>query len=158
MDGCLRVLGPALFLDAAAASAPVLLRTLALLAEADGDHAGPSSSSSSSAPPSSSSSSAKKRQLGLLAGSQHLFWRRLEQRMGEIEIEIEEQEEEGGEEDGGRGRGRRRSRRRRAPPVVSELSELLRVFRLLASRSLVSPENGVALEGLVFPAALSRRR
>lgn len=42
--------------------------------------------------------------------------------------------------------------------AVSELSELLHVFRLLASRSLVSPEKSAALEALVFPAALSRRR
>lgn len=70
------------------------------------------------------------------------------------EIEREEHGEGGGGGGGGRDQ--------RLPPVVSaavsELSELLRVFRLLASRSLVSPETGAALEALVFPTALSRRR
>lgn len=40
----------------------------------------------------------------------------------------------------------------------SELPELLGIFRLLASRSLLPRDNGAALEALVFPAALSRRR
>lgn len=40
----------------------------------------------------------------------------------------------------------------------SELPELLGIFRLLASRSLLPRDNGMALEALVFPSALSRRR
>lgn len=42
--------------------------------------------------------------------------------------------------------------------VISELSELLAVFRLLASRSLLSRGSEAALEDVVFPAVLSRRR
>ena len=44
------------------------------------------------------------------------------------------------------------------PTADSELPELLGIFRLLASRSLLPHDNGVALESLVFPTALSKRR
>ena len=138
----------------AAATAPVLLRTLALLAEADGDHTGTITTTTPTSS-SSSSSAGQNRQLHRLAESQHLFWRRLEQLMEEIELQ----------DDGDGGSGGGGGRDQRSSPVVgvvseavAELSELLRVFRLLASHSLVEPENGAALEALVFPAALSTRR
>lgn len=42
--------------------------------------------------------------------------------------------------------------------TISELAELLGVFRLLAARSLLPCESSVALKTLVFPTALSNRR
>lgn len=42
--------------------------------------------------------------------------------------------------------------------AVREVAELLRIFHLLASRSLLSPEYEASLEALVFPSALSIRR
>lgn len=50
------------------------------------------------------------------------------------------------------------TRRAEKPTADSELPELLGIFRLLASRSLLSRDDGMALETLVFPSALSRRR
>ncbi|CAN0042510.1 unnamed protein product [Ectocarpus sp. 6 AP-2014] len=174
--------------DDAAATAPVLLRTLALLAEATGLAKNGVDEQNGARQPGGSSNRERlagrsgqhgagdeEEQLRTLAGSQGLFWRRLEQRMEDIE------RDERGEETGGRGvagdRGQLRRRglgvsveqyhgggggghghRSAASDAVSELSELLRMFQLLATRSLLSPENSAALEALVFPAALSRRR
>ncbi|CAM9335263.1 unnamed protein product, partial [Ectocarpus sp. 8 AP-2014] len=174
--------------DGEAASAPVLLRTLALLAEASGHAKNGVDDRNGARQPGGSSNRERlagrsgqhgagdeEEQLRTLAGSQGLFWRRLEQRMEDIE------RDERGEETGGRGvegdRGQLRRRglgvsveqyhggggggyghRSAASDTISELSELLRMFQLLATRSLLSPENSAALEALVFPAALSRRR
>eukprot|EP00752_Nemacystus_decipiens_P014731 g13119.t2 len=142
---------------AAAATAPVLLRTLSLLAEAGGDHTGTNNATTTTT---TTSPPGKNGQLvGVLAGSRHLFWRRLEQQMEEIGRE-DDDAGGGGGEDGGGGRGERAAEVAMvsSEAAVSELSELLGVFRLLASRSLVSPESSAALEALVFPTALSRRR
>lgn len=127
----------------------------------------------------------REEQLRTLAGSQGMFWRRLEQRMKDIERDERGKDTGGRGEEGDLGQLRRRglgssveqyhggsggggggggsgrgghSHRSAAPDAVSELSELLRIFQLLASRSLLSPDNSAALEALVFPAALSRRR
>ncbi|CAB1117270.1 unnamed protein product [Ectocarpus sp. CCAP 1310/34] len=121
-------------------------------------------------------------QLRTLAGSQGLFWRRLEQRMEDIERDERREESgwqgaqgdrgqlrrrglglsieqyHGGGGDGGRNGGGGHGHRSAAPDAVSELSELLRIFQLLATYSLLSAKNSAALEALVFPAALSRRR
>lgn len=59
---------------------------------------------------------------------------------------------------GGRTGGVSDDRATAASEAIAELSELLPVFRLLAARSLISSENSAALEALVFPVALSRRR
>ncbi|CAM9634972.1 unnamed protein product [Ectocarpus fasciculatus] len=184
--------------NAAAASAPVLLRTLALLAEASGNVSNRIDERDGAGQPGGSSNRERlagrsgqhgagdrEEQLRTLAGSQGLFWRRLEQRMEDIERDErgEEARGRGQERDlgqlrrrglgvsveqyhggvGGVGGGVRSGRgdhdhRSAAPDAISELSELLRVFQLLATRSLLSPENSAALEALVFPAALSRRR
>lgn len=156
--------------DNSTTSSAVVLRTLALLAAADED------------------------QLRVLALSQRLFWRRLERRMEEIErsedaadqnqeqeeeqrgvgqgregeVSSEEEEVEGGAAAAALADGRRQKSARKSTDSEDELSELLRIFQLLASHSLAKAENSpagaasssgsVALENLVFPTALSRRR
>ncbi|CAM9942146.1 unnamed protein product, partial [Scytosiphon promiscuus] len=105
--------------------------------------------------------------LRVLAASQRIFWGRLERRMDDIERDHQEEGQEGSGAEKGRERDRRSangigvtgdSRATAASEGISELSELLRLFQLLAAHSLISPEKSVDLEALVFPAALSRRR
>ncbi|CAN0416280.1 unnamed protein product, partial [Ectocarpus sp. 12 AP-2014] len=114
--------------DGAAASAPLLLRTLALLAEASGHAKNGVDARNGSRQPGGSSNrerlagrsgqhgaSDEEEQLRTLAGSQGLFWRRLEQRMEDIE------RDERGEETGGRGvEGDRGQLRRRGLEVSVE--------------------------------------
>lgn len=178
-----------------AASASVLLRTLALLAEASGHAKNGVDERNGARQPGGSSNRERlagrsgqhgagneEEQLRTLAGSQGLFWRRLEQRMEDIErdergeetggrgvegdrgqlsrrgLGVSVEQYHGGGRDGGGNGGGGHGHRSAASDAVSELSELLRIFQLLATRSLLSPENSAALEALVFPAALSRRR
>lgn len=121
----------------------------------------------------------------ILAESQHLFWQRLERLMEEVErhengegggrrCDSPDESESsngrsfgaGGNESGGgdaevndaRGGFDVPDKRAEKPAADSELPELLGIFRLLASRSLLPRDNGMALEALVFPSALSRRR
>lgn len=153
--------------------APVLLRALALLGEtkSKASHQGCGSLD----------------QARLLRSNQALFWGRLKQRMGDIEREGARKGAHPGQQaratlvepscddttedktsdmeiDDEVSRGDRRERTMvtevaaKGSTAVLECAELLRVFRLLATLSLLSHEDVVTLESLIFPSALSRRR
>lgn len=145
-----------------------MLRTIALLGEANGD-AGVDGRVPRGTHDERPRKGGRNDQSSLLAGSQQIFWGRLEQQMEIVghhgcianrttSTALCGPSTSGGGADattnmnGETGEGAILSR------AISELAELLRIFQLLAIRSLLSPENEMALETLVFPSALSRRR
>lgn len=122
--------------------------------------------------------------LRLLAAHDRLFWRKLEKRMRQLVGAEESNDTSVNHEEGADGGGGRRAEsdaliaspgsvilgdlgedadaatatKVKGEGTLLELVGLLDVFRLLAARSLISPQNEAVLEGLVFPAVLSKRR
>lgn len=156
--------------SAGGTSAPILLRTLTLLGETRSKE--------------SQNGCVSLDQARLLRSNQALFWGRLKQRMGDIEREgarksgpgqqPEETILDSSYDDAADDRTSDmeideevpRSGRREQTMIIAgnestavlECAELLRVFRLMATLSLLSRDGLVELESLVFPSALSRRR
>lgn len=155
---------------------PALLRTLAILGEASGS-AGNTKPTKEAAHERHITGEDSRIASDPLGKIQLAIWRMLEQRMGDI-ARLSEQEKGHGDPGGacelhvlrptiqpansrdspGGVSGRGVERGGSSMPAIMEVAALLRIFRLLVERSLLLPEKRVALEALVFPFALSKRR